>query len=87
MSDFNDEGRGVLFVNDRKQNQNSPDFTGNVVVGGVKKRLAAWKKEKNGKKFFSIQLSDFNVAPATAPTGPSIPSDAPPVAFSNNDPF
>ena len=53
---------GALFRNDKKvQGSNQPDYTGNIIIDGERKRLAAWIKEsKSGNKFMSIQLSDFN---------------------------
>tara|TARA_R110000744_G_scaffold146105_1_gene258929 strand:- start:1667 stop:1906 length:240 start_codon:yes stop_codon:yes gene_type:complete len=56
------DNSGVLFVNDRKEKENQPDYTGNVVVDGVKKRLAGWKKTSKSdpsKSFLSLSVSDF----------------------------
>lgn len=80
----NDEGRGVLFVNNKKEKDTHPDYTGKVTIGGVEKRLAAWKKEgrERGTKFLSIQISDFRDGPSTGQgntgsTAPNIPRDTP----------
>lgn len=48
---------GVLFNNDNKQSENSPDRSG-PVDGRPDKRLAAWRKEKDGRPFFSISVGD-----------------------------
>jgi uncharacterized protein (DUF736 family) len=56
------DNSGVLFVNDRKEKDNQPDYTGNIVIGGVKKRLAGWKKTSKSDPsmtFLSISVSDF----------------------------
>lgn len=57
------EGQGSLFANDRKTSPNQPDFTGSIMIGGVDKRLAAWKRTaKNGSTYLSISISDFQGA-------------------------
>lgn len=53
-SQYDDSNRGVLFVNDKGDNENRPDFTGNLAIkldefpvgddGLVRIRLAAWNK-------------------------------------------
>ena len=56
------DNSGVLFVNDRKEKENQPDYTGNIVLNGEKKRLAGWKKTSKSdpsKTFLSISVSDF----------------------------
>lgn len=47
---------GVLFENDKKGNDNAPDYSGPLEVGD--KRIAAWRKEANGKPYMSMSLSD-----------------------------
>jgi len=50
--------RGVLFHNDKGDNQNRPDMTGNVEIDGTKYRVACWNKtSKNGNSFMSMSLS------------------------------
>lgn len=52
------EGQGALFKNAKKKGENSPDMTGNCMVGGVVYRIAGWTKEaKNGQKFLSLKLT------------------------------
>ena len=60
MPDY--DNSGVLFVNDRKDKENQPDYTGNIVLNGEKKRLAGWKKTSKSdpsKTFLSISVSDY----------------------------
>lgn len=45
---------GVLFINDRKANDSAPDFTGSF----KERRLAAWKKNKDGNNYMSLSVSD-----------------------------
>lgn len=51
---------GVLFPN-KKENDKQPDFTGNIVVEGVGKRIAGWKNvgKESGKPYIKILVSDF----------------------------
>lgn len=38
------DGTGALFLNDKGDNANRPDYRGDVMVGGVLYELAGWKK-------------------------------------------
>jgi len=52
---------GVLFPNDKKGNENAPDYTGplsEVLVMNEDKRLAAWKKMKDDRPFMTLSVSD-----------------------------
>lgn len=54
------EGQGSLFKNEKKTADNQPDYTGNIMIDGVKKRIAAWlKKGNSGATFMSLQISEF----------------------------
>lgn len=50
---------GALFKNKNKQQENHPDYRGDVVTPeGVKYEIAAWLKESaNGSKYMSLKLS------------------------------
>ena len=41
------DNSGVLFVNDRKEKENQPDYTGNITMDG--KKNAIGRVEKNCK--------------------------------------
>ena len=52
------ENTGAIFINERKQQPNHPDYTGTINVFGETFQLAGWKKEsKNGKKYLSLSIS------------------------------
>jgi hypothetical protein len=66
-----DNGKGVLFKNDKKKTANQPDYTGSATLteallkeyetamtnGEVKIDLAAWIKEGRSGKFLSLSVS------------------------------
>lgn len=59
---------GVLFPNDKKQ-ENQPDYTGpisEVLDMDNEKRLAGWKKMKDGKPFLTLSVSDKGEASAAS---------------------
>ena len=37
--------RGAIWGNTRKQKDTHPDFTGNAIVDGVEYKIAAWKRK------------------------------------------
>lgn len=58
---YDNTNRGVLFKNDRKEEgDNKPNYTGEINVDGVDKRLAAWIRDsKDGsKRFLSIAVNE-----------------------------
>lgn len=59
MAEYNNENRGVLFKNDKKETDKHPDYTGKIDVGGREMRLAAWIKEGQKGKFMSLTVSEF----------------------------
>jgi hypothetical protein len=53
----NNEGRGALFriPDDDKKNDRWPDMRGDIVIGGIKHKLAGWTKtDKNGRRYLSL---------------------------------
>lgn len=49
---------GVMFVNDRKESDNHPDWKGRAVIGGRKVWVSAWKKEGQKGKYLSLSFQD-----------------------------
>jgi len=59
---YDRDNSGAIFsIPVDKRRQNGPTMSGSVMIGGVKYRLAAWKKEgKNGKPpWLSLAVSDW----------------------------
>lgn len=50
---------GTLFQNEKK-NENQPDYTGPLELRlfNAEKRVAAWKKMKDGKPYLTMSVSD-----------------------------
>jgi hypothetical protein len=46
---------GVLFPQEEKKSESAPDYTGPMDNG---RRLAAWRKMKDGKPYMTMSLSD-----------------------------
>lgn len=45
---------GTLFLNEKKESENAPDYTGPL----NNRRLAAWKRMKDGNPYMTFGLSD-----------------------------
>lgn len=57
MADFDNTNRGVLFPNDKGDNDKRPDEKGKLNVEGVEYEVAVWKKtDRNGKPFKSMSV-------------------------------
>lgn len=54
-----DAGKGFLARNERREKPSQPEFTGKLTIRGTEYRLAAWVKEKDGKRFFSIAANEI----------------------------
>ena len=80
---YDNTNRGSFFVNDRKEKENHPDYTGKINVEGKDFYLKGWKKTaKSGLNFMSlsVQAVDEVQKPrteqpkaATAPTNDDTP--------------
>jgi hypothetical protein len=57
MADYDDEPKGILFKNDRKDSGQHPDYTGECQVRGASFWLSAWVREnKRGRKYLGLSL-------------------------------
>lgn len=57
--EYDNTNSGTLFRNDKATHPKAPEYTGKIDVEGKEYQLAAWVREsKNGKKFFSIKVSE-----------------------------
>ena len=48
---------GVLFSNDKKDNERAPHYKGNITVEGKDYWLSAWVKEGKSGKFMGLAVS------------------------------
>lgn len=61
---YDNLNRGVLFRDEKRRNDRSPEYTGNINIAGKEYRLSAWIKEsKAGKKYFSLSVASPSAAP------------------------
>lgn len=65
--DYDNNLRGVLFKNDRKEKDSHPDYKGSCEVDGTEYWLSAWIKEGRNGKFMSLAFTEKEEAPAPAP--------------------
>jgi hypothetical protein len=55
-----DVGKGFLSRDDKHEpGSKRPEFSGKISVHGVDYRLVAWVREKDGKRYFSLSVSEF----------------------------
>lgn len=47
---------GILFNNEEKRSDKSPDLTGNINVDGVEYWLSGWRREGKKGKFLSLKI-------------------------------
>lgn len=84
MSDYDNTDRGALFRNDKKENENHPDYKGSINVGGTDYWLSSWlKKSKDGKTYMSLSVKAKDAAPAPAPA--TAPAKRPPQSVADMD--
>lgn len=49
---------GTMFENDQKGNENAPHYTGPLQHGTQERRIAAWRRMKDGKPYMTFSVSD-----------------------------
>lgn len=55
---YDNTNRGVLFREQEKKSDKSPDYTGKLDVDGKEYRLAGWIKDGQRGKFLSLAISE-----------------------------
>jgi hypothetical protein len=66
---------GVLFENDKKGNENAPDYAGPFEHIALQRRVAAWRRMKDGKPYMTLSVSDSRGE--QAPVSNNIEDDIP----------
>ena len=51
------DNSGVLFTNDKKDNERAPHYKGSIMVNGVDYWLSAWVKQGKSGKFMGLAVS------------------------------
>jgi uncharacterized protein (DUF736 family) len=70
MSNYDNTNRGAIFKNEQKSSDKQPDYKGKINVDGVDKQISLWvTTSKDGKKFFSAQISEPYQPQQQAPSG------------------
>ena len=59
---YDNTNKGVLFVNDRKEQDTHPDFKGSIDVNGVQFWLSAWRKETSKGETISLSIQPKDAA-------------------------
>lgn len=55
----NPDMSGVLFKNEKKQSEKSPDYTGHGIVKNQQVYISAWVNEaKGGRKYFALKFKE-----------------------------
>ena len=57
MKQYNKVGNGALHNNGEVRG-NQPPYGGPIEIDGRKLRMSAWVKEKDGKRYFSIEVTE-----------------------------
>jgi hypothetical protein len=65
MSEYDNNNRGAIWKNDKKETDNHPDFTGSLNIEGVEFWVSAWKRkpdagEKAPALSFTVRLKETN---------------------------
>jgi hypothetical protein len=68
-----DAGKGFLARNEKREKPTHPQFTGKLSIHGTEYRLAAWVREKEGKKYFSIAVREVGEQQEAKPRPPGRP--------------
>ena len=62
------EKSGILFKEQEKKSDRSPDYTGRATIAGMDYRIAAWIKEGGRGRFLSLAFSIPESRPAVPRT-------------------
>jgi hypothetical protein len=60
---YDNELRGVLFKNDRKEQPNHADYKGSATINGQEMWISAWIKEGKSGKFMSLSFKPKDQQP------------------------
>jgi hypothetical protein len=71
------DNSGVLFKNDKKDNERAPEYKGNIMVDGNEYWISAWIKEGKTGKFMGLAVSPRDAQPpANKPMPKNLDNDS-----------
>jgi hypothetical protein len=71
------DNSGVLFKNDKKDNERAPEYKGNIMVDGMEYWISAWIKEGKTGKFMGLAVSPRDAQPpASKPMPKNLDDDS-----------
>lgn len=71
---------GAFFLNDKKQNEKQPDFTGTANINGKEMRVSIWQRiSQGGRQYWSMAFSDLQPQQQTAAPAQAMPRAAMPI--------
>ena len=69
LNQWDKEGQGKLWNNDKKESDKQPDFTGSLVLDGVKYSLAGWNNvSKAGDTYIGVRIKEWEDRDEENPT-------------------
>lgn len=75
---YDNTNSGVLFRNDKKQSDKSPDYRGTINVEGQEFWLSAWlKTSKKNNKFMSLSITPKGQSSERRQPAPEFDDDIP----------
>lgn len=84
MADYDNTNTGVLFRNDKGDNEKRPDYKGKINCGGVDFRVSGWIREKKdgSGKYLSLKVEpDEAQKPKPAPAPSAATDDGDDIPF------
>lgn len=82
---YDNNMRGVLFKNDRKESDRHPDYKGSCEINGVEHWISAWIKDGRQGKFMSLSFKVQEEAPTRPAPRQQTRQAPPPQGFTDMD--
>lgn len=76
MTDYDNNMRGVLFKNDKRQSDNHPNYRGSCEINNEEYWMSAWIKQGKNGAFMSLSFTPKE-QPQQAPVVQDIDEDIP----------